>query len=184
MRKWLFGIWASAMVLGVVGFAAGQIAGMPIVNAQTVTPEPTRPAGCPVSAQPTPPPGQPELCFNASASVPGPVEPGAPFVVDVVVENVAPASAPNVIIDVEVVNQLGNRVGQRYLNDRLAAGESKSYSAEFTLNEPGLYQVHLGVFNGDWSYLHQWFNSLASFEINGDPLVRESTPSPFSTPQP
>jgi glycosyl hydrolase family 44 len=76
-------------------------------------------------------------------------------------------SLSNGIVDVEVYNSAGTKVGQKYWPaQNFAAGQSRSYSYVWTAPATrGTYTVKIGVFGANWSPGYHWNNGAATVTV-------------------
>jgi hypothetical protein len=80
------------------------------------------------------------------------------------------AAATNMIVDLEVYNASGAKVGQTYYQGQnFSAGGSSSYSWKYQLSTSaaaGKYTFKLGVFTANWASGVYWDNAAASFTLS------------------
>jgi hypothetical protein len=68
-------------------------------------------------------------------------------------------NAPNAVVDLEVYNAKGTRIGQNvWQAQKLVKGKSSIYHWAWTPKAPGIYTVKLGVFGSGWKPLYHWDN--------------------------
>jgi mannan endo-1,4-beta-mannosidase len=104
--------------------------------------------------------------FTLSASVtPSAVAPNQPASIGATVKAAAPAS--NVVVDVELYDAGGVKVGYWiWTGQYFTAGQTRSYSWSWPgTPTPGTYTVKVGVFSADWSTLHEWNGEAASLSV-------------------
>jgi hypothetical protein len=77
------------------------------------------------------------------------------------------AAASNMIVDLEVYNAAGAKVGQTYDQaQNFTAAKANAYSWNFvTPAAPGTYTLRIGVFAAGWSSLAYWDGAAASFTV-------------------
>ncbi len=84
-------------------------------------------------------------------------------------------AADNMIVDLEIYNPTGAKVGQKYYQGQnFAAGRAMAYSWNYVVPEGaglGAYTLKVGVFTPGWSSDVYWNNSAASFELASTPPV-------------
>jgi hypothetical protein len=105
--------------------------------------------------------------FNSSASAsPSPVAPGATSTLSATVDCTA-GSLTDGIVDLEVYDGAGTRVGQQsWTGEPLTAGQSKSYSFDWTApSAVGTYQLKVGVFGPDWSPNYYWNDAAGTVTV-------------------
>jgi hypothetical protein len=91
------------------------------------------------------------------------------------VENSGEASS--MLVDIEVFNSVGDKVGQKYFdNQAFAAGATRTFDYEWEPKELGGYRVAIGHFRPGWSGLHNWINSAATATAHADHIPPTSTP--------
>lgn len=96
--------------------------------------------------------------WSATASAtPSPVAPGAAVAIQATVTDTG-AAYSNAIVDVEVYNSAGTKVGQQfYSGQNFSAGDTLSYTWNWTApTATGTYSIAVGVFNSDWSQTLFW----------------------------
>jgi hypothetical protein len=80
------------------------------------------------------------------------------------------AAAGNMIVDLEIYNPAGAKVGQTsYQGQNFAAGQSTKYSWKYQVSSTaatGKYTLKLGVFTSGWSSDVYWDNAAASFALS------------------
>lgn len=83
----------------------------------------------------------------------------------------------NGIIDVEVYNSAGARVGQQvWSSETLAAGQQKSYTLNWTAPAAaGTYTVQVGVFGPAWSPQYDWNWQAGSVTVSSAPTGNTGT---------
>ncbi len=109
------------------------------------------------------------LSFTAgtTTATPNPVSRGQRL--SVTTSATASAAASGIIVDVEVFNGSGARVGQQVLSGQsFTAGQSRSFTWKWkvpTSLATGTYTVKVGIFSGNWATLYQWNNQAATVSI-------------------
>lgn len=129
----------------------------------------------------TPPPsGTPNFSANAAVS-PNPVQTNSATAVTGTITNSGQAVS-GIIIDAEIYNSSNQQVFQKVFdNQSFAAGQSQTYSLNFTPSTAGNYSIKLGVFSSGWTSLYLWQNSAATISASTAPTP---TPTPTPTPAP
>ena len=78
-------------------------------------------------------------------------------------------AASTALVDIEVYNSTGQKVYQRYWDNRaFSASTTRSFSASWTVprNLPtGTYTVKIGIFKPGWSGMYLWNNSARTFTV-------------------
>ena len=78
-------------------------------------------------------------------------------------------AASTALVDIEVYNSAGQKVYQRYWDNRaFSANTTRSFSASWTVptNLPtGTYTVKIGIFKPGWSGMYLWNNSARTFTV-------------------
>ncbi len=114
---------------------------------------------------PPPPPSAPVWSATAAAS-PATIAPGASSQITAAAKDSGGAYT-NAIVDLEIYNSAGTRVGQQYFSGQnFAAGASSTYSWSWPApSAAGVYHVSVGVFAAGWSSNLYWNASAASITI-------------------
>lgn len=129
------------------------------------------------------PTAQPVFTTSASGQ-PASVAPGGTSTLTAIV-NCAQGSLSNGLIDVEVYNSNGTKVGQKFWSgESFATGQQKSYTFPWTAPAaPGTYTLKVGVFGTDWNPMHHWNWDAGTITVTGTPapepvFVTSATASP------
>lgn len=109
--------------------------------------------------------GSTRPAFTSSAA-PATAVGGTNASVNVTVNNVGGALA-NGIVDVEVYNDAGTKLGQTVFDGQhLAAGSTTQYTATWRAAEtPGTYTVKVGVFGPDWTPNYHWNDAAGTVTV-------------------
>jgi hypothetical protein len=68
-------------------------------------------------------------------------------------------NAPKAVVDLEVYNAKGTRIGQNvWQGQKLVKGKSNVYHWAWTPKTAGIYTVKVGVFGTNWKPLYRWDN--------------------------
>ncbi|HKQ39821.1 MAG TPA: malectin domain-containing carbohydrate-binding protein, partial [Verrucomicrobiae bacterium] len=104
--------------------------------------------------------------FSSSATVtPSVVAKGVAAAISITV-NCISGSLNNGIVDLEVYNSAGTRVGQQYwTNQNFAAGNGNTYAWNWSSTITGTYTVKIGVFTAAWANTLHWNGSAATFQV-------------------
>ena len=111
--------------------------------------------------------GAPSPAFTSSATVaPATIAPGGASTIQARVTDTGGALA-NGIVDVEVYNSAGNRVGQQYFTGQnFAANQSQTYTYAWTAPAAtGKYTVEIGVFGSGWTPNYAWNGNAATITV-------------------
>jgi hypothetical protein len=128
---------------------------------------------------PTPPPTQAQFAVSSTVA---PVSPTVNSAVTItgIVKNNASGTVNNSIVDLEVRDNADNKIAQKFFdNQSFTAGQSQTYTMNWTPNSTGNYKVAMGVFNSDWTTNYIWNGSSSSFTVG-----TATTPTPTPTPNP
>ena len=81
----------------------------------------------------------------------------------------ATAAASGILVDLEIYDPQGRKVGQQvFTGQSFAAGQTRSYTLSWPVaanRRTGTYIVKIGIFNGSWSTLYLWVSSASSFSV-------------------
>jgi mannan endo-1,4-beta-mannosidase len=81
----------------------------------------------------------------------------------------ASSAASGILVDLEIYDPQGRKVGQQVVSGQsFAAGQTRNYTWTWPVaaSQPkGTYTVKIGIFNGSWSTLYLWVNSAGSFQV-------------------
>jgi len=133
----------------------------------------------PPPAPPTPPAPLAPVWSATAAASPAAVAPGASSQITAVVQD-SGASA-NVIVDLDVYNSSGTKVGQQYFSGQFSAGASQTYSYNWTApSGTGAYHVTAGMFSANWSSNLYWNGSAATISVAA-PVAADAAPYNFES---
>ena len=106
----------------------------------------------------------PAFTVTATAT-PSSVSRGATTTIKPVVTDTGGALS-NGVVDVEVYNAAGTKVGQQFWQAQsFTSRQKRSYSWNWvTPNTPGTYTVKVGIFGANWSPLYFW-NNVATITV-------------------
>jgi Calcineurin-like phosphoesterase/CARDB len=113
----------------------------------------------------------PSVAFTSSARAsPATVVTGGSVVLDASVTNTGTATITDAIIDIEVKNAAGTKVGQGYCeNVLIVPGASSNCSYNWTAPSiTGSYRVTVGVFGAGWAPLHHWNDQASAISVVAD----------------
>jgi fibronectin type 3 domain-containing protein len=118
----------------------------------------------PNSAQASTTPSAPS--FSSSASVtPNTVAKGASTTVSISI-TCNSGALYNGLVDLEIYNSAGTRVGQTYwTNQNFAAGQTTPYTWNWSTTNTGTYTVKVGVFSAAWADTLNWNNAATTFTV-------------------
>lgn len=119
----------------------------------------------------------PAFAFAVSAGMPASTfSPGATGTITTKVT--ATGAISDALIDTELYDIHGNKVGQNVVTTSLAANTQHEGVWNLTLpSAPGTYIVKVGIFSSDWSTFYFWKNNAFQFTIGSAP----SDPTPGET---
>ena len=102
---------------------------------------------------------------NSATAAPATVSAGKTVALAVAVQSSVAAS--NMIVDLEIYNAAGAKVGQNfYQTQSFSAAKAVSYSWNYAAQAAaGKYTLKVGVFAAGWSSLAYWNNAAASFAV-------------------
>lgn len=90
--------------------------------------------------------------------------------------NLASGSLSNAIVDIEVRNSSGTKIFQKFFEGQNLTAGSKTYTAAWTPQAAGTYNIVVGVFNSTWTTGHHWNPTAGNVTVqNGG-----TTPPPSS----
>jgi CubicO group peptidase (beta-lactamase class C family) len=114
----------------------------------------------PSNEVPTPP------SFTLSVRVsPEEAAPGRPVTVTVTVKNTG-GEAEDKIVDTEIRDDSGAKADQQFSpGQRLAPGETKTYTYVWMPTRPGAYTVDVGVFGDNWTTKHSFIKGAATLIV-------------------
>lgn len=96
--------------------------------------------------------------------------------------NVKPieANAQNVIVDIEVHNDSGQKVFQEFFEGQnIPQGTVEDYSVPWQPNDSGNFTMKAGVFSSGWGSAHEWNNSVDTITVSeGSEPPEEPAPEP------
>jgi hypothetical protein len=82
---------------------------------------------------------------------------------------VSSQAASNVLVDIEIHDQNGNKVFQRWFeNQTFQRGQTREFAVAWTVpshNGQTSYVVKIGIFNPDWSALRSWQDEAIQFAV-------------------
>lgn len=129
----------------------------------TTAPAPSAPAPAPAPAAPAPAPAR--FTSTAEVSTSATVAGGT----QTIAAAVASDAASVVLVDLEVYDPAGAKVGQTFWDDqRLPVGEARTYTWAWTVPEqaaPGRYTVKIGIFRPGWAALNDWNDAATTFTV-------------------
>jgi hypothetical protein len=111
--------------------------------------------------------------FTVTAGTPTPVvmlssssqsASGSEYTLTADISNTGSSTIP-VLVDLEVYDQAGNKVAQKFFDNFPAMGTSTLNLTTPALSA-GAYRFAVGIFNPGWSSLINWYNSVQSFTVN------------------
>jgi hypothetical protein len=83
----------------------------------------------------------------------------------------------NILLDLEVYNQSGQKVAQKYLdNQQLAANTGTNMSLTWTPSDPGTYTIRAGIFTAGWTRNLVWNNSVGTLVVKSSGESDETPP--------
>jgi len=153
---------------------------VPPYSLTTVVLAPSGSGGGTPPPPPPPAPSAPVWSVTATAS-PATVAPGAASQISAVVKDSGGAYA-NAVVDLEVYNSSGAKVGQQYFSGQnFSAGASQTYAWRWTAPPAtGAYHVAAGVFSANWSSNLYWNPSAAPITIAA-PVQADAAPYNFES---
>src|SRR5580698_1015545 len=105
---------------------------------------------------------------TASSAMPATVSKGQAVALSAQVQS--STSAPNMIVDLEIYNAAGAKVGQLFSSAQsFTAGQTSHYNWNYALPASaaaGKYTFKVGVFTAGWSSLVLWDNAAANFSLS------------------
>ncbi len=112
----------------------------------------------------TPNPGNPAFEVSGSANPNNPGT-GQSTALSLSVKNNG-TTVNNAVVDLEIYKD-NNRVEQHVIGSQnFAAGETKTYTHNWTPNETGQYVVKVGMFNHNWSQIYSWHGDVTTFNVS------------------
>lgn len=153
---------------------------VPPYSLTTVVLAPSGSGGGTPPPPPPPAPSAPVWSVTATAS-PATVAPGAASQISAVVKDSGGAYA-NAVVDLEVYNSSGAKVGQQYFSGQnFSAGASQTYAWRWTAPPAtGAYHVAAGVFSANWSSNLYWNPSAAPITVAA-PVQADAAPYNFES---
>jgi Glycosyl hydrolase family 79, N-terminal domain len=143
------------------------------------------PTATPVVPTATATPGGTPAFSQVTTVSPATVSANATTTVHTVVTNTGGALS-NGIVDLEVYNSSGSKVGQQYFSGQnLAHGASATYTYAWTAPATsGAYTVEIGVFGANWAPNYYWNGNAGTIIViaAGPPVVSDSTTASPSAP--
>jgi hypothetical protein len=101
---------------------------------------------------------------TSATALPATVSEGKPVAMALTVASSVAAS--NTIVDLEIYDAAGTRVGQTYYQTQnFSAAKAVSYDWSYAAQAAGKYTVTVGVFTAGWSSLLYWNSAAASFAV-------------------
>ncbi|MGI5841175.1 MAG: glycoside hydrolase family 113 [Patescibacteria group bacterium] len=126
-------------------------------------------------------PGDPQSPQDFETSVS--LEPASPHSGQnvTVTVNVKPQNnISSVIVDIEIYDSSGNKVFQRYLENKdLNSAQVSTFNVDWNPSNPGDYQLKLGIFASGWSSLYHWQDDLLNFRVLQSDSSTPDMPSNF-----
>jgi Cellulase (glycosyl hydrolase family 5)/Wzt C-terminal domain len=78
----------------------------------------------------------------------------------------ATTAASGILVDLEIYDAAGTRVGQHVCTKSFSAGQTQTCAWSFKVKlAPGAYTVKVGVFSANWTTLYTWVNQAATFVV-------------------
>ncbi|MCC6174453.1 MAG: hypothetical protein IT305_04040, partial [Chloroflexi bacterium] len=132
------------------------------------TPTPTKVPPTPTKAPATPTPAPTTQGYTITSRVsPSTATIGQKVTI---ATSVTSAAAGKALVDVEIYDPNGNKVGQQFFgNQSFKAGQRRNLAAYWTVptgSARGTYTVKVGVFSLDWETLYEWEDSAATFTVS------------------
>jgi hypothetical protein len=109
----------------------------------------------------------PQASYSSSAtSSPAALPRGSKVAVAV---SVTSTTASTALVDLEIYDQAGHKVYQKWWNNQaFAAGQPRTFNISWlipTTDATGTYTVKIGIFKNGWSALYNWNNGAAFFAV-------------------
>jgi endo-1,4-beta-D-glucanase Y len=107
--------------------------------------------------------------------------------VDVTLSFSAPSQNKNLLTDIEIYDNAGNKVAQQVWEQQTLTTAPSLYTIRWTPTAKGEYTVKAGIFTSDWSKNLSWNNSAATITVEAPLVVVPVTPpviEPIPTPTP
>ncbi|MDQ3076440.1 MAG: hypothetical protein M3Q63_00075 [bacterium] len=74
-------------------------------------------------------------------------------------------AASGVVVDLEVYDESGTQVAQKFSENQSLSSQSKPYTVTFTPDEEGIYTLKVGIFNNSWTTNYYWGDAVAAVTV-------------------